>query len=98
MLNPKTGAVYVMASSPGYNPNRIESPNGFAGIIHSPSACPGSSSALLNRATQGVYPPGSTFKTVTAAAALDSGKYTPDSKFVRSRLLHRVRTEGVERR
>jgi peptidoglycan glycosyltransferase len=81
VLNPKTGAVYVMASSPGYDPNRIESPNGFAGIIHSPSACPGSSSALLNRATQGVYPPGSTFKAVTAAAALDSGKYTPDSKF-----------------
>ena len=76
VLNPKTGAVYVMASSPGYDPNRIESPNGFAGIIHSPSACPGSSSALLNRATQGVYPPGSTFKTVTAAAALDSGKST----------------------
>jgi peptidoglycan glycosyltransferase len=81
VLNPKTGAVYVMASSPGYNPNRIESPNGFAGIIHSPGACPGSSSALLNRATQGLYPPGSTFKTVTAAAALDSGKYTPESKF-----------------
>ena len=70
-----------MASSPSYDPNLIESPNGFARIIHSPSACPGSSSALLNRATQGLYPPGSTFKTVTAAAALDSGKYTPDSKF-----------------
>ena len=81
VLNPKTGEVYVMASSPGYNPNRIESPNGFAGILHSPNACPGSSSALLNRATQGLYPPGSTFKTVTAAAALDSGVYTPDSKF-----------------
>jgi len=82
VLNPKTGEVYVMASSPGYNPNRIESPNGFAGILHSPNACPGSSSALLNRATQGLYPPGSTFKTVTAAAALDSGVYTPDSRFV----------------
>ena len=30
VLNPKTGAVYVMASSPGYDPNKIESPNGFA--------------------------------------------------------------------
>ncbi|HEY0417645.1 MAG TPA: penicillin-binding transpeptidase domain-containing protein [Gaiellaceae bacterium] len=81
VLNPKTGAVYVMASSPGYNPNRIESSKGYASILKSPSACPGSSSPLLNRATQGLYPPGSTFKTVTAAAALDSGVYTPDSRF-----------------
>jgi penicillin-binding protein A len=81
VLNPKTGEVYVMASSPGYDPNKIESPNGFASILHSPNACPGSSSALLNRATQGLYAPGSTFKTVTAAAALDSGIYTPKSSF-----------------
>ena len=81
VLNPKTGAVYVMASSPGYDPNKIESPNGYASIIHSPSACPGSSSALLNRATQGLYAPGSTFKTVTASAALDSHVFTPDSRF-----------------
>ena len=81
VLNPKTGAVYVMASSPGFDPNKIESPNGYASIIHSPSACPGSSSALLNRATQGLYAPGSTFKTVTAAAALDAGIYTPESRF-----------------
>src|SRR6185295_11192465 len=33
----------------------------------------------FNRATQGRFPPGSTMKTVTAAAALDTGKYTPDS-------------------
>jgi peptidoglycan glycosyltransferase len=36
---------------------------------------------LLNRATQGLYAPGSTFKTVTAAAALDAGIYKPDSPF-----------------
>jgi peptidoglycan glycosyltransferase len=81
VLNPKTGQVYVMASSPGYDPNKIESPNGYASILRSPSGCPGSSSALLNRATQGLYAPGSTFKTVTAAAALDSGLYTPKSSF-----------------
>jgi peptidoglycan glycosyltransferase len=81
VVNPKTGAVVVMASSPGYDPNKIESANGYASILKSPSACPGSTSALLNRATQGLYPPGSTFKTVTAAAALDSGVYTPDSHF-----------------
>lgn len=81
VLNPKTGAVYVMASSPGFNPNKIESATGYSSILRSPSACPGSSSALLNRATQGLYAPGSTFKTVTAAAALDAGIYKPDSRF-----------------
>ena len=81
VLNPKTGAIYVMASSPTYDPNKIESPTGFANIIHSPAACPGSSAPLLNRAVQGLYSPGSTFKTVTAAAALDNNVYTPASRF-----------------
>jgi peptidoglycan glycosyltransferase len=81
VLNPKTGQVYVMASAPGYDPNKIESPNGFASILHSPNACPGSSSALYDRATQGLYAPGSTFKTITAATALDSGIYTTKSSF-----------------
>jgi peptidoglycan glycosyltransferase len=81
VLNPKTGAVYVMASSPTYNPNLIESNTGYARILRAPSACPGSSSALLNRATQGLYTPGSTFKTVTAAAALDDHVYGPSSTF-----------------
>jgi peptidoglycan glycosyltransferase len=81
LLNPKTGAVYAMASSPSYDPNLIESDKGYSSILKSPSACPGSSSALYNRATQGLYPPGSTFKTVTAAAALDDGVFTPSSIF-----------------
>ena len=38
--------------------------------------------ALLNRATAGLYAPGSTFKVLTAAAAIDSGRFTPDSSFV----------------
>jgi peptidoglycan glycosyltransferase len=81
VMNPKTGAVYVSASSPSYDPNKIESPNGYASIIHSPAACPGSSSPLLNRATSGLYSPGSTFKTVTTAAALDDGVYNVNSRF-----------------
>ena len=82
VLNPKTGAVYVMASSPGFDPNLIEQATGYAKVEATKSPCPPEPAApLLNRATQGLYPPGSTFKTITAAAALDDGVYTPDSTF-----------------
>jgi peptidoglycan glycosyltransferase len=78
-LDAKTGAIYAMASSPTYNANLIEQ-NGFGKILKIKGSC-GDSSALLNNATAGLYPPGSTFKMVTAAAALDSGAYTPTSRF-----------------
>jgi penicillin-binding protein A len=79
-LDAKTGAVYAMASSPTYNANLIEQPRGFAKIVKVKGTC-GDASALVNNATAGLYPPGSTFKMVTAAAALDSGAYTPSSVF-----------------
>jgi peptidoglycan glycosyltransferase len=71
-LDPQTGAVLAMASKPDYDPNRV--PQEYAQLNKE------SDSPLFNRATQAGYPPGSTFKVVTAAAALDSGKYTPDSQ------------------
>ena len=64
-LDPRTGAVLAMYSDPAYNDNH---PN-----------APCSDSCQLDRATQGQYPPGSTFKIVTATAAINSGKYTPNS-------------------
>ena len=67
-MEPSSGRVRVMASVPSYNPNLITSPHGIG---------PGAST--LNRTTQGRYPPGSTFKVVTATAAIDSGRYTPNS-------------------
>jgi penicillin-binding protein A len=70
-LDPKSGAVKVMASYPQYDPNEIP---GIFGRLNKDSDAP-----LLNRTTQGQYPPGSTFKVVTAAAGLDSGKFNPDS-------------------
>jgi len=79
-LNPTTGAVYVMASSPTYNPNLIEKPGGYTKVEATKAACH-PSAPLLNRATQGLYPPGSTFKTITAAAALDDHVFTPSSSF-----------------
>jgi peptidoglycan glycosyltransferase len=75
-LDPSTGRVLVMASSPTYNPNLIEKRFGVATRTSLPCGAP-----LLNRASAGKYAPGSTFKMVTAAAALDTGRFTPDSHF-----------------
>nr|MBA2750737.1 penicillin-binding protein 2 [Actinomycetota bacterium] len=70
-IEPQTGKVRVMVSIPTYDPNRI--PSAFRQIDTDPN------NPDLNRTTQEFYPPGSTFKVVTAAAALDSGKVTPES-------------------
>jgi len=78
-LDPRTGRVRVMVSSPSYDPNDVEAH--FARIQKIRADCT-PASPLLNRATQGLYPPGSTFKVVTASAALGSGIYKPSSTFV----------------
>jgi peptidoglycan glycosyltransferase len=78
-IDPRTGRVKVLASSPSYNPNLVE--NRFDEISSITAACR-PAAPLINRATWGLYPPGSTFKVVTASAALDSGRYTPASTFV----------------
>jgi len=80
VLDTHTGAVVAMASSPTYNANLINQQNGYAKIGRIQGTC-GDHTALQNNATVGLYPPGSTFKMVTAAAALDSGAYTPSSRF-----------------
>jgi peptidoglycan glycosyltransferase len=79
-IEPQTGRVLALASSPTYNPNAVE--KSFSAIERIRTAACSSASPLFDRATQGLYPPGSTFKVVTAAAALDSGAYKPDSTFV----------------
>ncbi|HEY0318397.1 MAG TPA: penicillin-binding protein 2 [Solirubrobacterales bacterium] len=71
-IRPSTGAVEVMASNKPYDPNRI--PTEIGKFINNKIETP-----LLNRATQGLYPPGSTFKVVTAAAGLESGTITPET-------------------
>ncbi len=73
-LDPRTGRVKVMASTPGYDPGDLRSRAGTARLNRAPGA------PLLNRATAAGYPPGSTFKVVTAIAALDSGRFTADSR------------------
>jgi peptidoglycan glycosyltransferase len=80
VLDAKTGAVLTMASSPTYNANLMVQPNGYNTVKKIKGTC-GDASALVNNAAAGLYPPGSTFKMVTAAAALDSGAFTPTSPF-----------------
>jgi peptidoglycan glycosyltransferase len=72
-IEPATGAVKVMASVPGFDPNSVRDSKTFDELQHADG------SPLLNRPTQSTYEPGSTMKVVTAAAALDSGEFTPDS-------------------
>jgi peptidoglycan glycosyltransferase len=74
-MDVKTGAVRAMVSSPGFDPNDLDNGRTFQKLATDNANAP-----LVNRATQSLYPPGSTFKAVTAAAAVDSGRYTPDSQ------------------
>jgi penicillin-binding protein A len=77
-LDPKTGAVLAMVTSPSFDPNDIASHDieaagkAYERLVANPQQ------PLSNRAAREIYPPGSTFKLVTAAAALADGK-TPDS-------------------
>ena len=80
VLDPSTGEVLALASVPSFDPNEIDA------VF--PSLNSDSRSPLLNRATYGLYPPGSTFKIFTAATALDDGIITPQTTFVDNGSLH----------
>ncbi len=73
-LNPKTGSIIAMASSPGYNPNLLtgNQRRKTIGRLLTDTARP-----IYNRAIKGQYPPGSTFKPMGALIALDEGLITP---------------------
>ncbi len=73
VVDPHSGAVLAIASVPSFDPNTLGSD--FAQLAHAPS------SPLLNRAINGLYPPGSTFKVFTAAAALNAGVVSMNSTF-----------------
>jgi len=78
-IRPSTGEILAMVSTPSYDPNPLaghstdEQKKAWAGLN---AANP---PVLVNRAIQETYPPGSTFKLIDTAAALSSGRYTPDS-------------------
>jgi penicillin-binding protein 2 len=80
VLDPNTGAVRALATYPTYDPKvfdplRADAGQAVAALLNDPNQ------PLLNRATQGAYPSGSTFKIVTYAAALNSGLYDPETRY-----------------
>lgn len=83
-LVPSTGAVLVAASNPSYDPNLLASNDRAIASdarceLGVGEGCENLAAPLLSVALQSRRPPGSTFKVVTAAAALESGKYQPNS-------------------
>jgi peptidoglycan glycosyltransferase len=72
-IDPKTGEILALASYPSFDPNNID--ENFEEISSDPAY------PLINRATQSLYPPGSTFKVITAAAALREGVRPADEFF-----------------
>ncbi|RCW47256.1 cell elongation-specific peptidoglycan D,D-transpeptidase [Halopolyspora algeriensis] len=79
-LNPQNGAILAMANSPSYDPNRLaghrreqqkQAWQELTNAEHDP---------MLNRAILQTYPPGSTFKLITAAAALETGKFDANTQ------------------
>ena len=78
-LSPRTGEVLAMASFPTYDPNSFINrftPQEWEGLANNPEH------PLLNRAIQGLYSPGSTFKIIMSAAGLGSGSITEQTQFV----------------
>lgn len=73
-LNPRTGEIIAMVSKPSYNPNNLEA---IWDSIQKDEA----NHPLINRATAGLYPPGSTFKTITAVSALENIKDITSRRF-----------------
>ncbi len=78
VLDPRDGSVLAMVSSPSFDPHLFNSGisyNQWDKLQNSPLA------PMSNRAISGQYPPGSTYKLIVAAAALEEGIITPDTKF-----------------
>jgi penicillin-binding protein 2 len=76
VINPRNGSLYALASYPHFDEKRASRDRSYYEKLLT-GRVPGSS--LLNRATQGQYPAGSTFKPIVAEAALASGLITPNS-------------------
>ena len=77
-LDPETGEILAMTSTPAYDPNQFTTgiePALWASLASDPDT------PLINRVIQGSYAPGSTFKVIAATAALEEGLITPETTF-----------------
>jgi peptidoglycan glycosyltransferase len=79
-LRPQTGEILAMASTPSYDPNPLASHSSDEQKEAWEKLNAADPPELTNRAVQETYPPGSTFKLIDTAAALSSGRFTPDSE------------------
>lgn len=96
VLDVNNGEVKAMASYPSYDPVifdalRTESDDDLVAVLNDPGR------PLVNRATQGAYPAGSTFKIITLSAALNSGQYTPDTMYTSTGTWDRLGPNYVKR-
>lgn len=94
-LDPKTGAVLAMASAPTFDPTRLSSHDpadirAYYGELEAADGDP-----LVNRAISTTYPPGSTFKVITAAAALESGEVDANTQIPSPRVLDLPQTTAT---
>jgi penicillin-binding protein A len=81
VLEAQTGAILASASAPRFDPNLILDAEYTASLLSDCGEEPACQAPFLNRATQALYPPGSTFKTVSLIAALDTGQVSPETIF-----------------
>ena len=79
-IEPSTGRILAMVSTPSYDPNPLASHDGTQAISAYQTAVNADGNPMLNRTISEHYPPGSTFKLVVAAAALESGQYQADTQ------------------
>jgi penicillin-binding protein 2 len=77
VMNPQTGAIYALVSSPSYNQVRAANDPAYLSKLYNDPARP-----MINRAIAGVYPTGSTFKPIVAEAALSTGLITPSTSLL----------------
>ncbi len=81
VTEPKTGRILAMVSKPGYDPNLLTVHDNQRVTDSYESLVSDKSNPLIDRAINALNPPGSVFKLVVVTAALESGKFTPESTF-----------------